>query len=98
MVLYISSHSVADSILIVSVFPESLTDAVDGKGQSSTVVQIKEEEEEEDTNKPPAAKRKRGQSASQTRREVMPKEEIKNEGNWDLLCSPLLPLSSMSPV
>lgn len=58
-----------------------MTNAVDIKGQSSTLVQIKEEE---DTNKQPAAKRKRGQSKSQPKCEEMHKEEIKSEGNLDL--------------
>lgn len=57
--------------------------AIDVNDQGSTLVQIKEEEE--DTNKQPAVKRKRGQSKSQTKCEKMPKEEIKIEGNLDLL-------------
>lgn len=60
-------------------FLVTLTTFVNVQGQSST--QIKEEEDE-DTNKQPAAKRKRGQSKSQTKREEMPKEEMKSEGNF----------------
>lgn len=46
-------------------------------------VQVKKEEEEEEEEKTeqPAAKRKRGQSKSQ----IKSKEEIKNEGNRDLI-------------
>lgn len=36
-------------------------------------------------NKPPAAKRKRGQGRSQIKSEEKPNEEIKSEGNIDLL-------------
>lgn len=63
-------------------FPEIMANAIDVNDQGSTLVQIKEEEE--DTNKQPAVKRKRGQSKSQTKSEE-PKEEIKIEGNLDLL-------------
>lgn len=61
-----------------------MTTFVHVQGQSSTLVQIKDEEDE-DTNKQPAAKRKRRQSKSQTKCDEMPKEEIKSEGNLDLL-------------
>lgn len=62
---------------------ESSNDAGDATPQNGGPVQVKEEEEE--TEKPPAAKRKRGQSKSQTKTEEKPKEEIKTEGNADLI-------------
>lgn len=46
-------------------------------------VQVKGEEEE--MKEQPAAKRKRGQSKSQTKSEEMPQQEIKSEGNVNLV-------------
>ncbi|KAM8728239.1 poly [ADP-ribose] polymerase 2 [Acanthopagrus schlegelii] len=57
-----------------TVKPESSNDACDLTAQNGKPVQVKKEEE---TEEQPAAKRKRGQSKSQTKTEVMPKEEIK---------------------
>lgn len=70
--------------------PESLSDAGDTTAHNGGAIQVKEEEEE--TEEQPAAKRRRGQSKSQTKTEDMPKEEIKNEGNVDLIL--LIPLDA----
>lgn len=61
---------------------EGSNDACDLTAQNVKPVQVKKEEE---TEEQPAAKRKRGQSKSQTKTEVMPKEEIKGEGSSDLI-------------
>lgn len=63
--------------------PESSNDAGDSTAHNGRPVQVKEEEEE--IQEQPAAKRRRGKSKSQTKTEEMPKEEIKNEGNVDLI-------------
>lgn len=60
-----------------------MNEAGDLKAKNGSPVQVKEEEEE--TEKEPAAKKKRGQSSSKTKTEKMPKEEIKTEGNVDLI-------------
>lgn len=60
-----------------------MNDASDLTAHNGRPVQVKEEEEE--TKEQPAAKRRRGQSKSQIKSEEMPKEEIKSEGNVDLI-------------
>ncbi len=70
-------------LLFFFFYAESLSDAGDLTTQNRRPAQDKEEEEE--TKEQPAAKRKRGQSKSQTETEVMPKEEIKSEGNVGLI-------------
>lgn len=64
-------------------FPESSDATADLTANNGGPVQVKKEEEEEEEEKtePPAAKRKRGQTKSQ----IKTKEEIKSEGNRDLI-------------
>lgn len=70
-------------------FPESSDVTADLTAKNGGPVQVKEEkEEEEEKTEPPAAKRKRGQSKSQIKSKET-KEEIKSEGNGDLILNEL---------
>lgn len=60
-----------------------MNDASDLASDNGSPVQVKGEEEE--LKEQPAAKRKRGQSKSQTKSEEMPQQEIKSEGNVNLV-------------
>lgn len=64
---------------------ESLDETSNLTVDNGRPVEAKEEEEEEETKEQPAAKRKRGRSKSQSKSDDSPKEEIKSEGDMELI-------------